>query len=59
VQGIAAQAGTSVSWKVVAAANNIDNPRILAPGTVLDLSAGASASLIAGAASASAQVQTS
>jgi LysM repeat protein len=62
VQGIAAQAGTSVSWKVVAAANNIDNPRILAPGTVLDLSAGASASLVAGAsagASPSIQVQTS
>lgn len=58
VQGIAAQAGTSVSWKVVAAANNIDNPRILAPGTVLDLSASASASLVAGA-SASVQVQTS
>jgi hypothetical protein len=54
VQGIAAQAGTSVSWKVVAAANNIDNPRILPPGTVLDLSAGASASAGAGA-----QVQTS
>jgi hypothetical protein len=49
VQGIAAQAGTSVSWKVVAAANNIDNPRILPPGTVLDLSAGASASAVAGA----------
>jgi LysM repeat protein len=58
VQSIAAQAGTSVSWKVVAAANNIDNPRLLAPGTVLDLSGGASASLVAGA-SASAQVQTS
>ena len=58
VQGIAAQAGTSVSWKVVAAANNIDNPRILAPGTVLDLSGGAPASLVAGA-SANVQVQTS
>jgi hypothetical protein len=58
VQGITAQAGTSISWKVVAAANNIDNPRILAAGTVLDLSGGASASLAAGA-SASVQVQTS
>lgn len=54
VQGIAALAGTSVSWKVVAAANNIDNPRILPAGTVLDLSAGLSASTGAGA-----QVQTS
>jgi Contractile injection system tube protein/LysM domain len=54
VQGIAALAGTSVSWKVVAAANNIDNPRILPPGTVLDLSAGVSASAVVGA-----QVQTS
>lgn len=54
VQGIAAQAGSSVSWKVLAAANNIDNPRILPPGTVLDLSAGVSASAVAGA-----QVQTS
>lgn len=58
VQDIAAQAGTSVSWKVVAAANNVDNPRILAPGTVLDLSGTAPASLVAGA-SASVQVQTS
>jgi LysM repeat protein len=49
VQDIAARAGTSVSWKVVAAANNIDNPRMLAAGTVLDLSAGASANAVAGA----------
>ncbi len=49
MQAIAARAGTSVSWKVVAAANGIDNPRILAPGTVLDLTAGASASAVAGA----------
>jgi hypothetical protein len=62
VQDIAAQAGTSVSWKVVAAANNIDNPRILPPGTVLDLSAGGTASVSASAgatASASAGVQIS
>lgn len=49
VQDIAARAGTSVSWKVIAAANNIDNPRMLAAGTVLDLSAGASANAVAGA----------
>ena len=49
VQGIAAQAGTSVSWKVVAAANNIDNPRVLPAGTVLDLTAGAATNTVAGA----------
>jgi hypothetical protein len=49
VQSIAALAGTAVSWKVVAAANNIDNPRMLAAGTVLDLSAGAAANAVAGA----------
>lgn len=41
IQGIAARAGGSVSWKAVAIANNIDNPRLLPPGTVLSLSAGA------------------
>jgi len=41
VQGIAARAGGSASWKVVAAANNIDNPRLIAPGTVLSASASA------------------
>jgi len=39
VQAIAARAGANVSWKAVAAANGIDNPRLLPPGTVLDLSA--------------------
>jgi hypothetical protein len=57
VQSIAAQAGASVSWKVLAAANNIDNPRILPPGTVLDLSATATAA--GAAAPAAATVQTS
>jgi len=37
VQSIAARAGAGVSWKTVAAANGIDNPRLLPPGTVLDL----------------------
>ncbi len=41
IQGIAARAGGSVSWKAVAIANNIDNPRVLPAGTVLSLSAGA------------------
>jgi hypothetical protein len=41
VQGIAARSGGSVSWKAVAIANNIDNPRLLPAGTVLSLNAGA------------------
>jgi hypothetical protein len=59
IQGIAARAGGAVSWKAVAAANNVDNPRLLPPGTVLStggaaqFSAGASAS-VSGGASASA-----
>ena len=38
VQSIAARAGAGVSWKTIAAANGIDNPRLLPPGTVLDTS---------------------
>jgi len=41
IQGISARAGGSSSWKAVAVANNIDNPRLLAPGTVLSATAGA------------------
>ncbi len=39
VQAIAARAGAGVSWQAVATANNIDNPRLIPPGTVLDISA--------------------
>ncbi|MFD4601996.1 LysM peptidoglycan-binding domain-containing protein [Streptomyces sp. NPDC058464] len=39
VQSIAARSGAGVSWKTIAAANGIDNPRLLPPGTVLDPSA--------------------
>ncbi len=42
LQSLSARAG--VSWKAVAAANGIDNPRQLQAGTVLNLKAGASAS---------------
>lgn len=35
VQSVAARAG--VSWKALASANGIDNPRLLPPGTVLDV----------------------
>ncbi|MFE9690609.1 LysM peptidoglycan-binding domain-containing protein [Micromonospora sp. NPDC005806] len=37
VAAITARAGAGASWKSVAAANNIDNPRLLPPGTVLDV----------------------
>jgi hypothetical protein len=39
VQAIAARAGSGVSWQAVATANDIDNPRLIPPGTVLDTSA--------------------
>lgn len=38
VAAVAARAGGGVSWKAVAAANGIDNPRLLVPGTVIDAS---------------------
>jgi nucleoid-associated protein YgaU len=37
VQGLTSRAGLSASWKAVASANNIDNPRKVDPGTVLNL----------------------
>jgi hypothetical protein len=37
VQGIADAAGAGSSWQSIAAANAIENPRLLAPGTLLDL----------------------
>lgn len=44
LQSLAGRAGVSASWKDIAAANNIDNPRMVQPGTVLNLNAGASVS---------------
>lgn len=43
LQGLAARAGAD--WKTVASANGIDNPRQVQAGTVLNLQAGASASI--------------
>ncbi len=40
LQGLAAKAG--VDWKTAASANNIDNPRQVQPGTIIDLKAGLS-----------------
>src|SRR6266487_2504279 len=58
LQALAGRAGVSASWKGIAAANNIDNPRAIPPGTPINLSAGASAGASAsfgnGTASASA-----
>jgi len=44
LQGLAGRAGVDASWKAIATANNIDNPRLMDPGTVLNLNARASAS---------------
>ncbi len=45
LQSLTARAGAGASWKAIAAANNIDNPRQLDPGEVLDLNARASVSI--------------
>lgn len=49
LQALAGRAGVSASWKGIAAANNIDNPRTIPAGTPINLSAGASASASASA----------
>lgn len=41
LQSLSGRAG--VDWKAVASANNIDNPRLMPPGTVLNLNASAEA----------------
>jgi contractile injection system tube protein len=43
LQGVVASAGLSASWQAVAQANGIENPRLLQPGQLLRLDAGASA----------------
>ena len=40
VQGLAAAAGRGDDWPRIAAANGIDNPRLLQPGQLLDLGVG-------------------
>jgi hypothetical protein len=37
VQGLAAGAGVGGDWQAIAAANGIENPRLLAPGQLIDL----------------------
>jgi hypothetical protein len=45
LQGLTARAGLGASWKAVAAANDVDNPRLLQPGAVLNLNVSASAEI--------------
>lgn len=58
LQGMAASAGLGLSWQGIAAANGIENPRLLAPGQLVDLNATTDIS-IGGAASVSASVGVS
>ncbi|GHO87627.1 CIS tube protein [Dictyobacter formicarum] len=37
LQGLSGRAGVGNDWKAIARANNIDNPRLLATGTILNL----------------------
>lgn len=41
VQGMAAGRGRASDWQSIAAANNIENPRLLQPGQLIDLNASA------------------
>jgi hypothetical protein len=43
LQALVGRAGLSASWQTIAAANNIDNPRLIPPGTPLNLNVSASA----------------
>jgi hypothetical protein len=54
LQGMAsASFGVNADWQAIATANNIENPRLLEPGQLIDMNVGGSASL-KGSASASA-----
>ncbi len=41
VQGLAAASGQGQNWQGIAAANGVENPRLLTPGQLLNLAAGA------------------
>ena len=45
VQSIADSQGKGDNWQDIAAANNIENPRLLQPGQLIDVNAGAGASI--------------
>lgn len=57
VQGMAARAGKPNDWKAIAAANNIENPRQLSAGALLDMSAKVKGSVSVGV-SGSARIST-
>lgn len=44
LQGLADGAGLGANWQAIASANGIENPRLLAPGQLIDLNAQVSAS---------------
>jgi len=44
LQGLAASLGSGANWQAIATANGIDNPRLLAPGQLIDLNVSASVS---------------
>jgi contractile injection system tube protein len=48
VQGMAAAQGKAAGWQGIAAANNIENPRLVPLGTLVDLNLGVGAGLSAG-----------
>jgi hypothetical protein len=48
LQGLAAGIGGGADWQAIAAANGIENPRLLAPGQLVDLNLRASASVSVG-----------
>lgn len=48
VQNLADSQGKGDNWQAIASANGIENPRLLQPGQLIDLNAGASASLEVG-----------
>jgi hypothetical protein len=48
VQGMAAGRGRASDWQSIAAANNIENPRLLQPGQLIDLNASTPARLRGG-----------
>ena len=48
VQGLADSQGKGDNWQSIAAANNIENPRLLQPGQLIDLNASVSGSFEAG-----------
>ena len=49
LQGLTGSVGGGVSWQAVASANGIENPRLVAPGMMIDLNASVSVSATASA----------